>query len=74
MPSDFTSLFSADIDLDSPKSLYSKGNSLHIYNGVFNSYFFQNLVSRLTRQHQWALRWHTESFWASIIVSAFRVR
>uniref|UniRef100_A0A672KT21 Uncharacterized protein n=1 Tax=Sinocyclocheilus grahami TaxID=75366 RepID=A0A672KT21_SINGR len=28
MPSDFTSLFSADIDLDSPKSLYSKGNSL----------------------------------------------
>uniref|UniRef100_A0A671MDA0 Uncharacterized protein n=1 Tax=Sinocyclocheilus anshuiensis TaxID=1608454 RepID=A0A671MDA0_9TELE len=24
MPSDFTSLFSADIDLDSPKSLYSK--------------------------------------------------
>ncbi|KTG47758.1 hypothetical protein cypCar_00015842 [Cyprinus carpio] len=30
MPSDFTSLFSADIDLDSPKSLYSKEKPIDV--------------------------------------------
>uniref|UniRef100_A0A8B9G764 Uncharacterized protein n=1 Tax=Amazona collaria TaxID=241587 RepID=A0A8B9G764_9PSIT len=29
MPSDFISLLSADLDLESPKSLYSKGDTYH---------------------------------------------